>query len=333
MITPASDNSDSASWPEWKCPGHLEVLDESCGELICPGGCRYAVKEDIPRFISSTSYADAFGAQWKRYRLTQLDSYTGVGISERRVRRNVGEELWGQLEGRHVLEAGCGAGRFTEILLHRGAFVTSIDLSEAVDANVCNFPVGGKHRVAQADILSLPFGPRSFDVAFCLGVIQHTPDPTLAITRLFDQVKPGGWLIIDQYTYHLSRHTKTAPLFRAVLRRVDPETGVKATEGLVDLFLPLHKAMRDVRFGQMLLSRLSPVQAYYQAYPELSDDVLREWALLDTHDALTDWHRHFSTARQTRRLLERLGAEIIRCERQGYVVEARARRPASRFLS
>ncbi len=99
-----------------KCPSHLEVLDDSSGVLICPGGCRYAVKEGIPRFVSSTLYADAFGTQWNRYRLTQVDSYTGIGISERRARRNLGDKLWGQLEGQHVLEAGCGAGRFTEVL-------------------------------------------------------------------------------------------------------------------------------------------------------------------------------------------------------------------------
>jgi 2-polyprenyl-3-methyl-5-hydroxy-6-metoxy-1,4-benzoquinol methylase len=45
----------------------------------------------------------------------------------------VGEKLWAELAGKQVLECGCGAGRFTEILLAEGAQVTFIDLSEAVD--------------------------------------------------------------------------------------------------------------------------------------------------------------------------------------------------------
>jgi SAM-dependent methyltransferase len=47
----------------------------------------------------------------------------------------MGDELFSSLAGKHVLEAGCGAGRFTEVLLKAGAYVTSIDLSSAVEAN------------------------------------------------------------------------------------------------------------------------------------------------------------------------------------------------------
>ncbi|HEY0787434.1 MAG TPA: methyltransferase domain-containing protein, partial [Thermoanaerobaculia bacterium] len=90
--------------------------------------------------MAISSYADAFGAQWRRYSRTQLDSYTGTTISRDRLRRCLGEELWEGLSGRKVLEAGCGAGRFTEVLLERGAILTSVDLSDAVVANAENFP-------------------------------------------------------------------------------------------------------------------------------------------------------------------------------------------------
>jgi 2-polyprenyl-3-methyl-5-hydroxy-6-metoxy-1,4-benzoquinol methylase len=98
-----------------------------------------------------------------------------------------------------VLEAGCGAGRFTEVLLKRGASVTSIDLTDAVAANQENFPQSEHHRIAQADILRLPFSPKQFDAVFCLRVIQHTPSPEAAIAALYDQVRPGGLLVIDHY--------------------------------------------------------------------------------------------------------------------------------------
>ena len=108
--------------------------------------------------------------------------YTGTTISRDRARRCIGEKLWGELDKKQVLECGCGAGRFTETLLAKRAFVTSIDLSEAVDANQENFPQSQTHRIAQADILQLPFAPRQFDLVFCLGVIQHTPNPEKTIT-------------------------------------------------------------------------------------------------------------------------------------------------------
>jgi len=225
-----------------------------------------------------------------------------------------------------VLEVGCGAGRFTEVLLSTGAFVTSVDLSSAVEANQDNFPQDGRHRILQADVLRLPFAPGQHDAVFCLGVIQHTPSPEHSIRRLYEQVKPDGWLVIDHYAYNLSHFTKTAPLFRMVLRRMSPANGLKWTERLVGMFLPLHRAARRSRIAQALLSRVSPVSSTYRAFP-LDDELHRQWSLLDTHDTLTDWYKHFRTKGQIRRVLEGLGAADIWCEYGGNGVEARCRRP------
>jgi hypothetical protein len=76
----------------------------------------------------------------------------------------------------------------------------------------------------------------------------------------------------------------------------------------------------------MLLSRISPVQVYFNAFPALSMDVQREWALLDTRDTLTDWHKHFRTPGKIERILVRLGGLQIYCARGGNGVEARIRK-------
>jgi len=131
----------------------------------------------IPSFVPSDDYAANFGAQWNRFLKTQLDSYTGLPISRDRLRRCLGEELWPQLRGKVILECGCGAGRFTEVLLAEGAKVMSVDLSVAVDANARNCPISENHRIAKADLTRLPFAPRQFDVVICIGVIQHTRIP------------------------------------------------------------------------------------------------------------------------------------------------------------
>ena len=88
---------------------------------MCSTGHSFRIRNGIPRFVPPNTYADSFGAQWKKYRLTQLDSFTGASITRDRTRRCFGEELWNNLAGKRLLEAGCGAGRFTEILLERGA--------------------------------------------------------------------------------------------------------------------------------------------------------------------------------------------------------------------
>jgi SAM-dependent methyltransferase len=107
---------------------------------------RYPVLKGIPRLLpSGSNYADAFGEQWLRWRTTQLDSHSGTTITKDRLPRCLGERGAALLSRtdlpRQVLEVGCGAGRFTEILLqYPSARVTSLDLSSAVEANQTNFP-------------------------------------------------------------------------------------------------------------------------------------------------------------------------------------------------
>jgi SAM-dependent methyltransferase len=280
------------------------------------------------RFVPSSKYAAAFGLQWLKYRLTQLDSHTGVPLSGERLRRCLGEDLWGRLAGSSVLEVGCGAGRFTEILLKENSRVASIDLSEAVEANQKNFRQSDSHVIAQADVYALPFLAEQFDIVLCLGVIQHTPSPEKTIASLWRQVKPGGHLVIDHYTYNWSYYTKTAPLFRAILKRVDPLRALSITDALVHYLLPLHRAARRFYPLQALLSRVSPVQAYYHALPSLSDVQQLEWAMLDTHDTLTDWYKHFRTGNQIKRFLSGLGAVEILVSKGGNGIEARAIKPS-----
>jgi SAM-dependent methyltransferase len=316
------------TWPHWYCVEHKKALVVHPDRLACSEGHALPAVQGIPRFVTGETYADHFGTQWNHYRRTQLDSYTGKPITRDRIRRCLGEELWNSLSGKQVLECGCGAGRFTEVLLDQGAYVTSVDLSSAVDANARNFPIGARHRIAQADILRLPFEPGSFDVVFCLGVIQHTPRPERTIEALYACVAPGGALVIDHYTYTIGWYTKSAPVFRAWLKRLPAESALRVTERLVDLFLPWHKRVAHIPLARSIVHRVSPVLSYYVLYPELEDALQREWALLDTHDSLTDWYKHFRTRGQIEKFLRKLGLKDIWCEYGGNGVEARGNRPS-----
>lgn len=317
------------AWPEWVCPKDGQTLTARADALVCASGDSYATRGDIPRFVPDSQYTKHFGTQWNTYRRTQLDSYTGLNITRLRLRRALGEHLWNNAGGLNILECGCGAGRFTEILLDLGSHVTSVDLSSAVDANRLNFPITDRHRIAQADILSLPFREQQYDLVVCLGVVQHTPNPDATIAALYRQVAPGGTLVIDHYTYRLRWFTTLAPLVRQYLKRLPPDRALKITERFVDTFLPLHKRFAHVRPIRAVLARISPVQSYYTQYPQLGDELQHEWALLDTHDSLTDWYKHARTRGQIERLLQRLGARDVSCAYAGNGVEARATRPVA----
>lgn len=282
----------------------------------------------IARFIDRDTYADNFGSQWKKFPRTQLDSYTGVPLSRDRLIRCLGNELFRSLAGKHVLEAGCGAGRFTEVLLAEGALVTSVDLSDAVDANAVNFPPGQNHQIMQADILKLPFHPRQFDLVICLGVLQHTPNPEETMARLYDQVRPGGWLVIDHYAWtDRGRWTSLKPFYRAWLKRQPERKRWEIIEGMVNRFLPVHRTLKNFYPAWFLLCRVSPIVTFYRTLPMLSEPLQREFALLDTHDSLTDWHKHLRTQQQIQSRLEAIGARNIECWDGGNGIEARCQRP------
>lgn len=282
-------------------------------------------RNGIKYFADTNTYASLFGDQWKVYKKTQLDSYSGSPITEKRLNRCLGE-LQDKLEGKLVLEAGCGAGRFTEVLLKKGAYLVSSDLSSAVEVNQENFPQNEHHMVIQADINDMPFEDESFDVVVCLGVIQHTPSPEKTIEDLFKLVKKGGTLVIDHYSKDRSNYLRLASLYRAAIKDKPSSYTIPYTTRLVKKYLPWHKKFASNRILTILLNRISPVITYYKAFPELNEQQQEEWALLDTHDSLTDWHKNFRSKSQISKLLTGLGATEIWCEYGGNGVEARCKK-------
>jgi ubiquinone/menaquinone biosynthesis C-methylase UbiE len=104
-------------------------------------------------------------------------------------------------DGSTVLEAGCGIGAQTLALARNSpaARITSIDVSSgsiaqarqrAAEAGIANVVF------READILALPYEPQSFDHVFVCFVLEHLPDPALALERLARVLKPGGSLTV-----------------------------------------------------------------------------------------------------------------------------------------
>jgi 2-polyprenyl-3-methyl-5-hydroxy-6-metoxy-1,4-benzoquinol methylase len=313
------------------CPKSNTPLKKSGDMLVSSEGNKYPVKNGVPRFVEEDNYSTSFGEQWNNFFATQLDSYTRKSITADRLANCLGSDLQGKLEGKTILEAGCGAGRFTELLIKHKANVWSVDSSCAVDANVKNFRITDLHKVFQADIINLPFQEESFDVVLCLGVIQHTPDPEETIGKLYRQVKPGGFLVIDHYRHRLSWYLHPAPLWRLFLKRYSrksPKGCMNFVRAMVNAMFPIHWFLWKIhpRFN-WLLNRISPVITYFKGYPELNREQHLEWSLLDTHDSLTDWYKHRKTIKQIKRILENLGVENIECQYGGNGVEARGQKP------
>lgn len=330
--------------PQARCPTHQSPL--RAGEGVTAAArllsdecsCSFPILGHVPRFVSTAGYAEGFGIQWKAFRQTQLDSCTGLSISRDRLTRCLGGSLEA-LRGASVLEVGCGAGRFTEILLAAGARVFACDLSTAVEANFESCGTFADYFVCQADVNALPIAPGSFDFVIALGMIQHTPSPEATIIALARAVRPGGILVLDHYqrrrpVMRLVHAISPRATIRQILRRLPPRLAFIATSGIARALLPAHRMLwrRGVVVDALraVWRRVSPVFDYYDSFPELGEAALSDWARLDTHDGLTDFYRHLRTPQEISAALEAAGLEVIACGSGGNGVEARARRRQAR---
>ncbi|MFQ3666933.1 MAG: methyltransferase domain-containing protein [Sphingomonadaceae bacterium] len=285
--------------------GHVS-LERQGQNLACPA-CHTMtpVVEDIPRFVPAENYGSSFGLQWNRHRRTQLDSFTGLSLTRDRL---FAATRWPtRLDGLRVLEAGSGAGRFTEILVSTGAEVHSFDLSAAVDANRQNNGAAPNLTLYQADILNPPFPPASFDKVICLGVIQHTPDPGASFQSLARFVKPGGEIVIDCYPKTLAGLLNWKYVLRPITTRMDRETLYRVIERWAPRLVPASAWLRrHLGRGGM---RLLPILQY--EHWGLPDPLNREWAVLDTFDMYSPTYDNPATASEIREWLEKAGLNSI----------------------
>lgn len=306
-----------------RCTGSL-VLREAVAALVCtPCDVSYPIVNGVIRFVDREHYAGSFGLQWNLHRRTQLDSYTGIALSRRRLFQVSG---WPEdLRGQTILEAGSGAGRFTEVLANTGADVLSFDLSTAVEANYAN---NGHHAnvcLMQADMSAIPVRPRSMDKVLCLGVLQHTPDPAAAFRSLTTHVRAGGELVIDVYAARLRSLISWKYALRPLTRRMNRERLHRLIATVTPPLVPVSAALYRMlgRTG----ARLLPIVQY--DHLGLSPALNRDWAVLDTFDMYAPAHDHPQTIDTVRQWYRDAGFVDVTVAYGPNGVIGRGRRPTS----
>lgn len=114
------------------------------------------------------------------------------------------------------LDAGCGNGAFTEVLIARcaPAAVIGVDPSEGQLAFARGRPgaKGAEFRIGDAQ--ALPFPDNSFDAATMALVLVFLPDPAKAARELARVVRPGG--IGATYMWEFPDGFPPAPLAAAM---------------------------------------------------------------------------------------------------------------------
>jgi SAM-dependent methyltransferase len=273
--------------------------------------------------VPASNYSDSFGFQWNRHRRTQLDSWIGKPISENRLFETT---AWPrEMPGVRILEAGSGAGRFTEILCRTGATIYSFDYSDAVEANAQNNGSCTNLRLFQADVLAIPLPEAWFDHVLALGVLQHTPDPKASFLNLARHVKPGGDIVVDVYRLSLASLMHWKYLLRPLTRLMAPDTLYGLVKTMVAMLLGPTRALR--RLAGRAGARLSPIVEY--SHLGLTPEQNLEWAILDTFDMYAPAHDQPQTAAEVRRWFEQAGLAEVEVFNGYNGIVGRGRRPAA----
>ena len=180
------------------CGAGVEFKDSGVRCRDCGRTYSRDLHNGVISFVEEESYAESFGLQWKTFSREQLDN-DRFHHSELRFRQETGF-FPEQIAGKIVLDAGCGMGRFLDLVSRDGAsLAVGVDLSSAVDAAAANLSDRDNVLIVKGDIFRLPFRRGSFDAVFSIGVLHHTPSTEQAFRALVPLVKPGGEIAISVY--------------------------------------------------------------------------------------------------------------------------------------
>lgn len=187
------------------------------GSLYCASGHRYPITKFIPRFVDADAYADSFSRQrlyvrkhfehYRKDRSGDVQFFPTTGFDPEAMRSGVS------------LEAGCGYGRFVDVVQRAGGTIVGVDLSTHSIELADDF-AGRRPNVhlVQADLFSMPFAPGTFDRVYSIGVLHHTPNTEAAFRAIAPYAKAGGQVSI--WVYHPSQKRAT-DVYRVVTARLN----------------------------------------------------------------------------------------------------------------
>jgi SAM-dependent methyltransferase len=187
------------------------------------------------------------------------------------------------VDGRRILEAGCGGGWMTEQLLRRGARVTAVDASarmvEHARRRIAALEDGAasKAEVRVADLarpLELP--DAQFDGIVSDLVLHYLRDWSTAMAEFRRVLKPDGWLLFS--THHPSADAsrlKVGESYFDVVQEEDHWRGIGTVRFFRRPLSAIGDALADAGFGIERIIEPRPTEEFRAAKPDGYERLLR----------------------------------------------------------
>ena len=106
-----------------------------------------------------------------------------------------------RLDGKQVLDIGCGGGILSDSMARRGARVLGIDLAgKALKVAQLHALEAGTEHVEYREIAAEALAtkaPGRFDAVTCMEMLEHVPDPSSVVTACATLTRPGGWVFFS----------------------------------------------------------------------------------------------------------------------------------------
>jgi SAM-dependent methyltransferase len=139
-----------------------------------------------------------------RHRAIEADAYrrwrdTELGAVTEALEHRLLIDLMGSVEGRRVLDLGCGDGLMTTTLSRLGARSVGVDLDRAtLTAAVARIDAGLRPSASfvEGRAENLPFPDQTFDVVVALTLLCMVPDQPAVIREAARVLRSGGTLVI-----------------------------------------------------------------------------------------------------------------------------------------
>ena len=201
----------------------------------------------------------SFGFEWQKWNRFGWDDEVSLeqtrGIFEYKVLIKRGE-----LNGKLVLDGGCGNGRYTKVAREYGGEVIGIDLSEAVDEAFNNLKGDEYIHFVQGDLFKLPFKKNTFDFIFSNGVLMHTGNAKKAFLSLVSKLNKTGTITIHLYHRGNLLYEFNDWWLRLITTRLSLEVAYTFSKLLAEIASILPKKL--VMYGLNMILRIEPHTHY-----------------------------------------------------------------------
>lgn len=176
-----------------------------------------------------------------------------------RIRRETLDVFTENLSFDLVLDAPCGNGAISSVLLPRTKKLLMMDISQ----NMCRLAESSipsqyrpKTEIVCENIFSYEFGTEKFDLVICFGLMAHVGSPKDLLLRLSQLVKPGGYLVLQNtdsshfYNYFIRAYLA----FRSLLKKL-PYSLNNVSSAFVESELAAHgfSKTKEFRYNQSFL--------------------------------------------------------------------------------